>query len=79
MNQTVSTSTEATPEIEKKQGFIGRMTTAVCDKIVDWICENEMHLSPDESLIFMNYGGYGYDMNAMYHSIVRAKYDVEDS
>jgi hypothetical protein len=53
MNQTVTT-----PVIEEKKSFVGRMLTAVCDRIVEWVCENQMQLSPQETMMFMNYN-YG--------------------
>jgi hypothetical protein len=58
-----------------KQGWIMRLSTAIDEKLLAWICESEMGISPYGSQQIFTYSGYGWEKVLMYQSLVGAKYE----
>lgn len=67
MNQTKDT------QETKNQNRTTRWLTAAGEKLLNWLCQHEMGLSPIESQAFLFHCGLGMEEAALYQSIAQIK------
>ncbi len=80
MNQSISSNSmeQAISSNEnERQGLVKRILSAVFNKSFNWLCQNNIGMSPYDSYKFMSYTGFGWEEAAYYQSLAQNKYDPE--
>jgi hypothetical protein len=58
-------------KVKIQDGWMTRLLTTFCEKIVCWILKQELAMSPRESMLYMTYHHVGWEEAYMYQSIAR--------
>jgi hypothetical protein len=59
-----------------KQRWTARLLTAVCEKCFAWICQFPTGFYTPETMMFMNYTGFGIEETVTFQIISRIKQDA---